>query len=383
MSMFSPSPLRVAAGLLLALSALGAKAAPLPQDLGGNLLRGYIAPAMMRFHEAAVQMQAAINDYCVAQKPAPAGRVRDGFSALVRAWTGIEFLRFGPLVAENRYERIAFWPDPRGLTLRQVQGLLAGAEDKAGGKDEAGARSSDEAGHPAIPDAETLATHSVALQGLPALEYVLYRDHGLVADDARGQADFSAACTYAVAVAGNLARVGATLVQTWGEGGEYAGWFSQPGPENPLYRNQQEVAAEAMKALSTGLQFARDVKIMPVLGKNRQAAREKRAPFWRSGLFAQSMQASMEGMAAFAQATGFEYKGDESWIGASLRDELERAAQGFAAMPESLDAFLGTEDGYRRLTLQSLLLDNAKNIVDAHMAPAFGVSIGFNALDGD
>src|SRR3546814_8604156 len=39
-----------------------------------------------------------------------------------------EFLRFGPLVAANRYERIYFWPDPRGITLRQVQGLLGQAD---------------------------------------------------------------------------------------------------------------------------------------------------------------------------------------------------------------------------------------------------------------
>src|SRR3546814_4200550 len=103
-----------------------------------------------------------------------------------------EFLRFGPLVAANRYERIYFWPDPRGITLRQVQGLLGQADGS-------------------MPDAAGLATQSVALQGLPALEYVLYGKAGLLAaseaqatDSGKANAENKTrACAYATAVAGN------------------------------------------------------------------------------------------------------------------------------------------------------------------------------------
>src|SRR5690606_27998816 len=115
------------------------------------------------------------------------------------------------------------WPDPRGITLRQVQALLAAADP--------------------VPDAAQLAGQSVAIQGLPALEYVLYRDKGLLADPAH--ASNASACAYASAVAGNLANLGSELVNEWQRGGDYAQQFSTPSASNSLYRNQQEVAGES------------------------------------------------------------------------------------------------------------------------------------------
>ena len=218
------------------------------------------------------------------------------------------------------------------------------------------------------------------MQGLPALEYVLYRDGGLLAQPA-GEG-FAPACAYAQAVAGNVARVGGELARAWAPQGGYAQRFAQPAADNPLYRSPQEVAAEAVKALSTGLQFARDVKLQPVLGRGPDGAQPRRAPFWRSGLTLSAMQAWAGGLLAFYEAGGYDY-GEEAWIDGSVRDELTRVRDNFAAMPGSIQTVAADGDGYRRLVLASLLLKNAKDLVDQHMAPSLGVAIGFNALDGD
>ncbi|MGB6104216.1 MAG: imelysin family protein [Pusillimonas sp.] len=396
---------RVLAGLMLVASGALAQAGELPADYGKRLVHGYIAPAMQDFQSSARQLQGSLDAWCMAERSkrrvgaasgqmtpgqaetgqargaqelsgaAGAGRVGKDFALTVEAWAGIEFLRFGPLVAANRYERIYFWPDPRGMTLRQVQGLLA---SPAG-----------------VPDATELATHSVAVQGLPALEYVLYKENGLLAGgraaapggtgeapDSPGMAD-AAACDYAVAIAGNLARVGAELVQAWTPDGEYARQFSQPLPDNALYRSPREVAGEAIKALSTGLQFARDAKLLPVLGKGPGAAQYKRAPFWRSGLSARAMAATIDGMIRFYRAGGYRYEADEAWVDDSLQGELQRARDNFSAMQSSARQLANSDEGYRQLTLASLLLKNAKGMVDEHMASAFDVRMGFNALDGD
>jgi predicted lipoprotein len=62
---------------------------------------------------------------------------------------------------------------------------------------------------------------------------------------------------------------------------------------------------------------------------------------------------------------------------------LAQAAAAAPVQAGALQAWLETEEGYRQLVLASLLLKNAKGIVDENMAPAFGARIGFNALDGD
>src|SRR5690606_24353873 len=101
-----------AIGLLCGAGVAGA--GQLPADLGGKLVQGYIAPAMQRFQHSAEQMQAGLSAWCAAPAASGTDKLKLDFSELVEAWSGIEFLRFGPLVAANRYERIYFWPDPRG-----------------------------------------------------------------------------------------------------------------------------------------------------------------------------------------------------------------------------------------------------------------------------
>ncbi|HWL28416.1 MAG TPA: imelysin family protein [Burkholderiaceae bacterium] len=339
-----------------------AHGAGIPDDVGKNLVQGYLSPAFAEFRVAANAMHDRLQGWCAKPDAAGADGARADFERLAVTWSRIEFVRFGPLIESGRYERISFWPDPRGMTQRQVSGLLRGEGE--------------------IPDGVALASHSVALQGLPALEYVLYDDDGLLASQS-SVARNARACAYATAIAANLVNVSTELAQRWAAGGDYARKFAQPGPSNALYRNKEEVTSEAIKALSSGLQFARDVKVMPVLGDSMPAARPKRAPFWRSGLTAKTMSASVEGMQDFYKAAGFRYTPEETWMDASLQGELLQAHDTLSAMSGSMAEQLISEDGYRSWTLTTLLFKNAKSIMDEHIAPALGVRIGFNALDGD
>src|SRR5690606_1929217 len=158
------------AGLSLACVPIGtvALAAEVPEDLGAALIDGYIRPATQGFADAGTVMHATMQDYCAALQALPAGeampagisadRTQDvtrRFSELAQAWARVEFLRFGPLVQDDRFERIFFWPDPRGTVQRRTQAAL-GARDRA------------------LLEAGALRTASVAIQGLPSLEYALH-----------------------------------------------------------------------------------------------------------------------------------------------------------------------------------------------------------------
>ena len=333
-----------------------------PSDLGQRLADGYARPAVAKLAEQATHLEQALKTWCDSGGQSDVKGVQQAFAGTMQAWAGVEFLRFGPLVQGNRYEKLAFWPDTRGVMQRQVRALLAAAE-------------------PAAVAPGALASRSVAMQGLPALEYVLYDTPGLV-KSAPGK-DTPYACSYAVAVAGNVAAVSGELQQAWSAKGEFGRQFTAPAAGNDLYRTQQEVAAEAIKALSTGLQFARDVKLLPVLGGSVQAARAQRAAFWRSGSTIPMLAASVKGMRAFYDAGGYHYPKGEEWIGASLTGELDRAAEVLDEVNQPLQQLLADEAGWQRLALAGLILKNAKDIVDQNFAPALGVTIGFNALDGD
>ncbi|NGM87338.1 imelysin family protein [Parapusillimonas sp. SGNA-6] len=345
-----------------------ANGAEIPADVGQRLVQGYISPAFEQFRQAAEATHRSLQTWCAEPDAAGADAVRADFERLATRWSRIEFIRFGPLIDAGRYERISFWPDPRGMTLRQVNGLLRSQKE--------------------IPDAAALAKHSVALQGLPALEYVLYDDDGLLAKQVKRateaqQATNARACSYAISIAGNLVNVSTELADAWSARGDYARQFAESGASNPLYRNKEEVAGEAIKALSSGLRFARDAKVMPVLGSSISAAKPKRAPFWRSGLTAQTLAVSVDGMLNFYKAAGLRFESDEMWMDAGLQGELVQAQKTLSSMSGSAEEQLASEDGYRAWTLTTLLLKNAKSITDEHIASALGVRIGFNALDGD
>ncbi|WP_313622744.1 imelysin family protein [Achromobacter sp.] len=339
-----------------------AASAALPADLGERLARDYARPAVTKMTQAAATLESALGAWCAKPDAAGAKQVGTAFSALAHAWSGVEILRFGPLVQANRFERLAFWPDTRGVMPRQVQALIAA-------KDETLLK----------PDA--LAGRSVAVQGLPALEYVLYGEPDLLGQS--GAPGFAYACGYARAVSANVASISREVDKAWSAEGDFGRQFAKPQPGNDLYRDPQEVAAEAMKALSTGLQFARDVKIEPVLGDSPQAARPKRAAFWRSNLSTSLLAANLDGLKAFFLAGGYPLPAGDEWMAVSVQGELTSAAQTLRSVPVPLDQALAGEEGRRLLVLASLTLKNAKAIVDQDLAPALGVTIGFNALDGD
>jgi len=343
--------------------ATGASWASVPDNLGERLAQNYVQPAMAEFGDSASALRHALHAWCASHGKADMQPVQSAFTRTVKAWGGIEFLRFGPLTQKNRFEKLAFWPDPRGVVQRQVRTLLA-SKDPA-----------------ALADG-ALASRSVAMQGLPALEYVLYDSPGLLKTGASTVFD-SYACDYAVAVASNVSSIAGDLKQEWSANSAFGNEFIHPSPANPLYRSQEEVAAEAVKALSTGLEFARNVKLWPSLADSAQKSRPRQAAWWRSDLALPTLIANVQGMKAFYEAGDYLYPASEAWIGSSFVGELNSAATTLTALKGTWGELVANETDWGRLALVSLVLKNAKDLVDQHVAPALGVTIGFNALDGD
>lgn len=362
---FIRSPLRAAllSCACALLPALPADAATLPADLGQRLTRDYIQPATKRFAMQSAALEADLKTYCDQPADAPLRAAVDKqFGATVEAWSAIEFLRFGPLQQQNRLERIFFFPDPRGVTLRQLQALLAKQDQRA-------------------LDAGALRSHSVAVQGLPALEFLLYGNHASFGEDAAG----TYRCALAVAIAANVHQLATEVVAAWHDKNGIAAEFTAPSPQQPLYRSTGEVATEAIKALSTGLQFTRDGKLLPALGATAEQANGRRAPLWRSNLTARMLKANISGLLAFYRAAGFSAQLSEevTWIDDTLQSESRFAVSDLDAVARPFEQAVSGGDDRDALHHLALVLKNMQAIVVEYLAPAFGVNLGFNSLDGD
>ncbi len=210
------------ATMILAAPAVALEGAPVPSaDLGETgyaaLVKAavdlHIRPAYEQFAGTADLLKTDVAALCKTPGADALATGRRSFEAAARGYFALLPVRVGPILEGNRQERLAFWPDPRGLGLKQVNTVLA-AKD------------------PAATDPATLAEKSVAVQGLTALEYLLYGD----GSDTLTGPDGAYRCAYAAAAAANVDRIARELDTAWAEGGAATRLMTEPAPATPCSR---------------------------------------------------------------------------------------------------------------------------------------------------
>lgn len=354
----------VFAAVFVALAVVPASAqqkSPISADIGARVAAGFVEPAVAAMAEAANAERASIHALCDVPSAGALEAARRDFARLVPAWGMLSVLRFGPLVADNRFERIFFWPDPRGVILRQVQGVLAD-EDVA------------------ATDPVSLTGKSVAVQGLPALEFLLF---GGGSEDLVMAAPFR--CAYARAIADNVSTMADEIADDWREANAFVDSFVAPAPEKSPYRSPQEVAGEIVKALVTTLQFVRTAELLPAFGDTIEDARGRRAPFWRSDLTFSFKVAQVDGLIAAMEAAGFLEHGGAlaTDLAASIRFELRTARTALDGVAASGEDAFGDQSDRGRINLAMIALEGANHALSEQFSAAIGLTMGFNALDGD
>ncbi len=200
-----------------------------------------IIPGYEALAEAADAEAQRVDDLCWQADAERLAGAREGFGALVLAWSSVEMFRFGPVRDDNRYERLFFWPDPRGRGLQQVQGILADKDATA-------------------TAVETLRDKSVAVQGLSALEFVLFG----TGSDALANApdpDRSFRCRYGATIAGAIALTAREIVDHWSSETGFGDLIRQAGPDNPVYRSHGEVVQELIKSCGEQVQLDQQLKL--------------------------------------------------------------------------------------------------------------------------
>ncbi len=287
---------------------------------------------------------------------------RAAFGDLVAAWSRIEMVRFGPVIEDNRLERILFWPDRRGIGLRQVQALLAEKDESA-------------------TSAESLHAKSVAVQGLVAFEYVLF---GTDSDDlAKNPASFR--CRYGRAIAGNIANIAERLDEEWSAADGIAARFTRPGPENPLFRTDQEALSEIVGVLAHGFETIRDTRLRPMMGDDAEHARPKSALFWRSGQTMPSIGANFAGLQQLFEGSriGAVLAGDEDAVVNSIQFEFRNVDRMLPTIPPQVETAVSEKKERSKLDYVYLLTRSLQGLIGRELSAALGLSVGFSSSDGD
>ncbi|MBN9242319.1 MAG: peptidase M75, Imelysin [Mesorhizobium sp.] len=344
-------------------AAQSASAAPVKAaDVIGRTVDGFVRPAYAALHERASAEAKAVKALCSSPSQANLDTARADFSALVDAWSTIEVVQFGPIREDNRLERMLFWPDRKSIGLKQVQAAIA-AKD------------------PSAADPAAIAGKSVAMQGLGALEYILYGTGA----DALGSAGGAYRCAYGAAVAGNIETMAADVDTAWKKPDGFAAIWRKPGPDNPVYRDGPEAVTELLGVLIDGLEMVRDVRLKGFLGANADGDRPKQAIFWRSGKTTDSLAANLDGLDRLFKVSriGEALSGDARWMAESTHIQLANGVADARAASGPIDAVLADPEKRAKLEHFRLVTSSLSGLVGTRMTAEFGLTAGFSSLDGD
>lgn len=323
---------------------------------------GFIRPGYETFRDKARALESKMQALCADPSANKMNDAKQGFADTVHAWSHIEIVRVGPVIEQNRFERILYYPDKKGLGLKQVQRYLAD-------KDES------------VTTAEGLKTKSVAAQGLGALEFVLY---GTGADTLTSQKnDFR--CRYGAAIAGNLANIGNELVTIWTAPNGTAKNWKEPGPDNPVFRDEREALVALLGVLVHASEAIRDQRIETFYKGPDNVKFPRTAIYWRSGLTWKSIG---DNISAVQDLLHTAHMGDllppdqRSIIGS-----IDFIAKSMVRVSGTInpDVEKALADDKERAKVDYLLL-NGKDLIyriNDQYGGAIGLSSGFSFSDGD
>jgi predicted lipoprotein len=340
-----------------------AHAAPVAGPIVERAIDGFVRPAYAGFHASTTRLVERMDALCDAPSAGAFEAVKAGFAETVDAWSRAEIIRFGPVVEGNRLERILFWPDRKGTGLKQVQAALAERDESA-------------------TDPVRLAGKSVAMQGLGALEFILF---GTGAESLSAPTD-PYRCAYGKAVAVNLDTMARALDAAWAAPDGIANAWAKPGAGNAFYHDDGEALGELLDVFVNGLELVRDVRLNGFLGKKPGEDKPRLALFWRSGATASSLAANLEALKALFDASGLgaQLAPDTRWIAQSIDFEFDNGiGAAKAASGHAVEETLGTPELRGKLDYLRVVTSSLSELFGKRLAAEFGITSGFSSLDGD
>jgi hypothetical protein len=358
---------RIALALCVLLASQGQAPAGPAFDHAGlarDFLERFMRPEAARFAESAAMLRDAVAGLCNDPSRRRLKAAQSAFRTAAQALATIEPIRFGPNREQSRLERLLLFPDPKGLVRRQVEKALAEGDGR-------------------ILSAEALYERSVALQGLPALELVLFgEDAGAVAG--RGE-ESARRCGFARAIAENIKGIADAIARAWSDPAGYSRLMLEPSADNPVYLKPEEVTLELAQTLINGIEAVRDVRLAGPLGLREAGKAPTAGVLEISGATVAVVAGNLEGLLALYGKGGLEQRlaGAEPRLARLVVEELGRALDSIRRVKGSMPEARRRRQDRQLLIALGFPLKNAQEQVAQLISAATGISIGFNAGDGD
>jgi predicted lipoprotein len=324
-----------------------------PADMAKRLADDFIVPRFQAVATAAHEQESAWTQFCANPKSGNTDHLKRAYAKLADAWSDVEFMHIGPAAVALRVERFNWWldrTDARGKAFTAMMTAQAGD---------------------LLP--EKLSTGSVAGQGLPMIERLLFPKSEAALLKSK---DGAQRCVIGTAVARGQSAIADQIVSDWTapEGARAA--LIANTRWKVAFADADEAASVMMTDLVAGLESLKDLKVAMEFHDVMNPNAPRLAEATRSGRtlrdISRNLTAIRQGLAFFlGQATP------------AQRDQLDAAFNDADRVLKDIDT---ARDGTARVAAvkQALVVFGALSATAMTILPAAtGLTLGFNNLDGD
>jgi hypothetical protein len=326
-----------------------------------------IIPGYQEFGAAAQGLQLRLDALCKAPGDDKLKGAQDQFAAAAMAWARIQYIAFGPIFEHQRAFRIEYWPDKRNVVGRQLAEVLKKQE------------------HAALKP-KRFATTTVGVQGLPALERLLFGDDALSELEGPGAAF---RCGLFAAISNNLESIARDVVAGWTEGDSaFLARIEHPSTDDEELPSGRDAAGRLLNDLLTATIAMRDMKLLAPLGTSLEKAKEQQAEYRRSGQSIAVLTANLDGwrdLFGTDQGLGGLLAAQPS--GKAVADEVfvtaDQAAKALAEITLPLDKAVADAAQRKQVEAFTVQLVKLRDLLAGPVATTLNIPVGFNALDGD
>ena len=313
-------------------------------------------PAFREFADAANQWAADTQDLCESTLGSRVYSLQTTFTRLLRLYSRVEIFRSGPLLDNHLQSRLFYWPDKRRVGERQLRTLLADPDV-------------------ASLSEQQLAGKSVAVQGFPALERLLFNEGSQPVESAPQ-------CHVVLTIIQHIASMASELDRAWQSDTDYVQAFLHPSAASPYFRHEDEALRSVITEIVTGLDKLVDQKLQTLLSGEARTIRT--APLWRSRRTVAMLQGNVSGIHSLLFDAGLLQQLDrDEPLSTDFEyvDHLLNRLQytfNFADAAGQLSPAVATV-----FASLSAVLNDIRHTLNYQVLPPLGMGVNFNADDGD
>ncbi len=347
---------------------------PLWQTLNEAVVQAHIIPQHEIFEKTTHALEESAQKFCRDINLDTLANIREAYFSVNDAWMQLQHFHHGPIHKERRIYRIQLFPDKRNAVGKHLNKLLKSADRTR-------------------LTSENFVRLSTALQGLSALEHLLFsEDYPLNSfRDADTEQNFQ--CALVVAISQNLNVIAQRALREWQQDIPlYEQFFNvkkypiAQDDADPELRARTEVTAIIFYSYHTQISHIINSKLKMPLGKSI----EKSRPHWREMRYSQrSLEnikinlTALETLYDLSYAPYIQLKKD----GDGTHQKIKRAYRNIQKHIDSFQMPLGqaVKDPTGRGQVEALInkLEGLYRETMTLMAKTLAVPLRFNGIDGD